>query len=465
MSKITKILAAAVSAVMTASVMSVSAFAEETVPETAVSSEALIDDIGNPAYTNYVKDMEKIYREKDFVEIAGGNLKHIYVEPSLLFEYEEEDGTRVFKDGCINYYVSVIDKKELDRPIDEINQFLRDNGYKAYYREANFWYYLVYDPDSTSEEHDDAMIALAREYGYKIEFNSEHTNVYLPRFSPNEEYGLCLSNWDWRTKDEEDAKIYDDGRTVYPNGIIKYADGTIEYPEGYEKNPMDMTHVVLGANDTTVMVNDVTILDQSTYRKISGTDRVLRYGDVFKSNVHCLLTSYPAQFGFEEDSKFEYLGNAKDIYENKELTVIGKNSYVTYTLKDSEGKKYTWVNEMEVPSSYGYDLEYDVDPTTVKVGDVMNCAVDYDEEDGSGKVVLPISVISRSDLPQATLKGDVDLTGEVSLSDIVVLSKYNLNNKAYPLKNDIAKANADVNGDGDIDGVDTSSLIESQVGE
>ena len=191
---------------------------------------------------------------------------------------------------------------------------------------------------------------------------------------------------------------------------------------------------------------------------------MLKYGDVFKSNVHCYLTSYPAQFGFEEDSKFEYLGNAKDLYENKELTVIGKNSYVTYTLKDSEGKKYTWVNEMEVLSTYGYDLECDVDPNTIMVGDVLSCAVAYDEDDGSGKVVLPLSVISRSDLPQATLKGDADLTGDVGISDIVVLSKYNLNNEVYPLLNDTAKANADINGDGDINGIDISALIEMQLG-
>ena len=63
-----------------------------------------------------------------------------------------------------------------------------------------------------------------------------------------------------------------------------------------------------------------------------------------------------------------------------------------------------------------------------------------------------------------TLKGDVDLNGEVSLSDVVCLSKYNLNSKLFPLANDTALANADMNSDGEVNGLDTSALIEQQLG-
>ena len=65
----------------------------------------------------------------------------------------------------------------------------------------------------------------------------------------------------------------------------------------------------------------------------------------------------------------------------------------------------------------------------------------------------------------ATLKGDADLNGEVSLSDVVVIAQYNLNHESFPLKNEVAEANADMNGDGVVDGLDTSSLIENQLGK
>ena len=64
-----------------------------------------------------------------------------------------------------------------------------------------------------------------------------------------------------------------------------------------------------------------------------------------------------------------------------------------------------------------------------------------------------------------TLKGDADVNGEVSLSDVVCLSKYNLNSTSFPLKNETAMANSDMNSDGVVDGLDTSALIEDQLGK
>ena len=63
------------------------------------------------------------------------------------------------------------------------------------------------------------------------------------------------------------------------------------------------------------------------------------------------------------------------------------------------------------------------------------------------------------------LKGDADLNGVVDLSDLVVISKYNLSNEAYPLINEVAFVNADMNEDDKVDGLDTSTLIENQLGK
>ena len=67
--------------------------------------------------------------------------------------------------------------------------------------------------------------------------------------------------------------------------------------------------------------------------------------------------------------------------------------------------------------------------------------------------------------PYVTLKGDADLNGTVDLADLIAVAKYNLSSEAFPLKNETAEANADMNGDSVVDGLDTSALIENQLGE
>ena len=56
--------------------------------------------------------------------------------------------------------------------------------------------------------------------------------------------------------------------------------------------------------------------------------------------------------------------------------------------------------------------------------------------------------------------GDVDLNGEVGLSDITKLGKFLVNGKSYPLANATAAANADVTHDGSVNGLDLSKIIE-----
>jgi hypothetical protein len=86
-----------------------------------------------------------------------------------------------------------------------------------------------------------------------------------------------------------------------------------------------------------------------------------------------------------------------------------------------------------------------------------------DENTSSTEVHTAETQAAIADKATATLKGDADLNGEVSLTDIVVVSKNTLSDEAYPLKNDIAFANADMNDDTKVDAVDTSALIEDQL--
>ena len=54
----------------------------------------------------------------------------------------------------------------------------------------------------------------------------------------------------------------------------------------------------------------------------------------------------------------------------------------------------------------------------------------------------------------ATLKGDADLNGTVDIADLTRVSKYNLNKEVYPLENETALANADMNDDGSVNIID-----------
>ena len=97
----------------------------------------------------------------------------------------------------------------------------------------------------------------------------------------------------------------------------------------------------------------------------------------------------------------------------------------------------------------------------------------YTEEKTSNSVKKETVIVDENDKVKvfseksddATLKGDADLNGDVDLADLTTVAKYNLNNELYPLENETAFANADMNSDGEVNGVDTSALIEKQLGK
>lgn len=66
---------------------------------------------------------------------------------------------------------------------------------------------------------------------------------------------------------------------------------------------------------------------------------------------------------------------------------------------------------------------------------------------------------------KVTIKGDADLNGEVSLSDVITIAKYNLSHNSYPLISDVAYVNADMNQDGYVNTTDLSEIIEINLGK
>jgi len=64
------------------------------------------------------------------------------------------------------------------------------------------------------------------------------------------------------------------------------------------------------------------------------------------------------------------------------------------------------------------------------------------------------------DFGTASKLGDVNCDGDIATTDLIELAKYTVNAKSYPLKDNIAAANADVNSDKTIDSLDVQKLVE-----
>ena len=233
---------------------------------------------------------------------------------------------------------------------------------------------------------------------------------------------------------------------------------------GYKSISYAAQHIVIAESDDYVLLDGGTALSRNDFQKLSGSDRYLTYGDVIEISSDGIAPMILGKFRFNDESYIKYLGTLSDVYNDniKELTVTKTDSNkCKFDMKDAEGTEYTW----EAHKTYDYShvgedvFNCVIDPNTIHTGDILSCAI------SEGEVVLPVSVISRSDVAAPTLKGDADLSGTVDLADLTAVAKYSLSNSSYPLANDTAYANADMNGDGKVDGLDLSALIENQLGK
>ena len=142
MKKTKTIMAFLTAMTMTAGAMGFTAYAEENeqsnyiyindikvTPQTA-EEQVTVDNVDNPAYIAYVKTLEVIPHEKELIELIDSNIKHIYSEPKLLVEFEEEDGTRIFKDCSSIWFDWVIDDSGVrnGHTVEEANEYLKEIG-------------------------------------------------------------------------------------------------------------------------------------------------------------------------------------------------------------------------------------------------------------------------------------------------------------------------------------------------
>jgi len=62
------------------------------------------------------------------------------------------------------------------------------------------------------------------------------------------------------------------------------------------------------------------------------------------------------------------------------------------------------------------------------------------------------------------LYGDIDCNTDISIADVIIISKYIINENMYPLKNATAKENADCSYDNVVDSKDVLKLTEYSLG-
>lgn len=124
---------------------------------------------------------------------------------------------------------------------------------------------------------------------------------------------------------------------------------------------------------------------------------------------------------------------------NDEVIAVSKDGVVTglapgissVTVKTPEGQKE--------------EITVIVNPTpTEPVTTAVTTTVTTTKATTTTKPVTTTGVTTTTDIdPRYVLYGDVNLDGEVDVSDVVALNLYLLNKKKYPLKNSTAKENAD----------------------
>ena len=118
----------------------------------------------------------------------------------------------------------------------------------------------------------------------------------------------------------------------------------------------------------------------------------------------------------------------------------------------------------EIPPLIGDPMPPDetIEPTTIPTVTTLPPSIGtWVYEDPEEETTVP----KGEEHIKPTLRGDADLNGITELADLVTVSKHVLNKSAFPLKNKVAEANADMNGDKTIDVLDVSELTEDQLGK
>ena len=384
---------------------------------------------------------------------------------------EEEDGkVRKFNEITV-YWNTLLSKKA--RSEEDINGFLKEKGYDITAVKGDTSgkrFYLNIDENIKKEELYDVIEALSEQFGLLPRTFGYENGTYTLYHDPD--YTGYNSEKEYTAKKGGD----DIGMIIYyrdHNNKLKNV-GTFESGVSFEFDP-ETRVLVLGGKGVMTYEEGIRVTD--TFKAYRPADIVIIGRDVgFETNSEHHERTEGENPSSDDDSVriitaltrrnnmgtvYIYRGSAAETaYENtlkNSVAALGKREYEYYrirfiddgtdpydvlsgkTVLDPEKDKAAYsAYEKELKEKFGYLTE-------------------------TGTTEAPAEVIPSSST--VGLSGDANLDGRVDLADITMIAKYTLSSSGFPLKNDTAYANADMNGDGKINSIDLSVLIRGQLGK
>ena len=490
---------------MTAGAMSVTAYAEEA--NTAVVAETsnkLVYEVDDPAYKAEIDDLydyvplenlvlkclnmleddptlhrepreerwyyKHVYTDDPNFEISVHNpsddatIKGITAESLSLTaeqgradDIEARDG-KVRKFNTIDIYWSIlVADRVLD--IDELNTFLADNGFKSHIVDtvgSGLQFALHFDEAFTTEDVIKTLTALNEKFGIIPGAVASEKGTYDLYY--DSAYVGAMKDKTWTVVKNDEPIDYNDGTWIVPVPL-KSNDCVLSEGVNYHYNPE--TGVMLLDGDGVLTNKDVTDIWASEFER--GCTLIIG------KNVKFLPDDFTDAYGNEIHREFNTeIFNLTSEFMHKTYVYSGSEAETEYNRLmnwfETVYRERTGLDEVDAQNSIR------VLDSSVDAYDILNGKVDISEIEGNDKDSEPTAVNPKAEntvitTAEATLKGDADVNNEVNLADLTTVAKYNLSNSSYPLANDTAYANADMNSDGKVDGLDTSALIESQLGK
>ena len=425
------------------------------------------------------------------------------------FEYEPEKGTRTFIQAFYYYPESVDIVGDADKAIEHIKAFLKDNSINVEVEVSDDKKSFSIKFDESNNEGEKAktyteIIRNGEYYHVKPIILDNYLGIPFPTFCEGADYDEYNIRNVYGSEDYPSYKA-EINNPAYEKHLGRYIGDGTRY-EKYEltkdkelyalvnKCNRESGKIPRSEDDTKPfggrVVNiyydkDKRIQDDRLllleYEMPDGTRTLVYSCDLGMREFHCWndsandiytydqLNEFAKKHGYDIKFKMSvYMKTAEDYlaYQHPQNVTFSVTYDEKYSLADILKISLAMRDELgiEDPILTGYNASWyfrdGEDYGFSASGKRMyldGSAGDEMEDTDFGEFEVPIETT-------ATFRGDADLNGEVSLSDVIVVAKYNLSNEAYPLKNETAEANADMNSDGKVDGLDTSALIEINLG-
>ncbi|MDE5564641.1 MAG: hypothetical protein K2I93_05760, partial [Oscillospiraceae bacterium] len=209
-------------------------------------------------------------------------------------------------------------------------------------------------------------------------------DIMLEDFSVPE--GMAVS--DYQVGDTMTIVVY----TTVMYGNSKHVLPLTPAPEHVSSDKASSANtVVVATNEYGALMSDGMFISYSGFRSRSGTDIVLKYGDVVDTTVVndelFILACDPGRYADYNDVSFEYLGSVEynDDYVSEKMTIVKIVDDGNFMLEDADGVVHNWYTPA-IYQEFGYQVPEGLSYSDFRVGDVVTFAVEKE----NGAVILPL---------------------------------------------------------------------------